>query len=206
MALKPVLLAFTKEFPKTSTPAKGDEVVVTANVVLFVEEKITAYFNIPEAALDTLPPISRAIIKEYTYKRFDGFSDTTGKDVAVTSYERGLAGGKKVIKKVVRLSHKTLKTSKDKPRTMSIRFPNFFNIPMIGQALGTMLNANQPDYWKLDGGGSYPFLAAKPGLGTNKSGAWIVAAPVTPTNAEDADVGDVTVVGGKRGKAGGTTS
>jgi hypothetical protein len=201
MALKPVLLAFTKDFPKTSTPTKGDEVTVTANVILFIDEAITGYFNIPEADVTTLPNATRAVIKEFTYKRYSDIADTTGTDITVSSFERGLGGGKKVIKKCVRLPHKTLKTGKGKPRTMSIRFPNFFNIPMISQALGTMLKTNEPSTWKIDRGGSYPFLVQAAGISTYQSGAWLVSTPVTPTNADDAGaVGGVTVVTGKTPK------
>lgn len=51
MAYKTCLLAFTKDFSKTSTPAKGDEVTVTANAVLYIPEPVVDYFNIPNVEL-----------------------------------------------------------------------------------------------------------------------------------------------------------
>jgi hypothetical protein len=199
MALKACLLAWTKDFTKDSTAAKGDEVKVTANAILLIPEGIVSHFNIP--TVNDVSAQTHQIVEQYTYKRFGEFGDTEGKDVTVPEHERGGGGGGNNATNVVRLPHATLKTSKGKPRTCSIRFPGFFNLIMIGQALGTMIKANPPNKWKLDRTGkSYPFVANStsglmPGY---QSGAWVTSVLVTAVGADQTDaVGDVSVVSGK---------
>jgi hypothetical protein len=209
MALKSCLLAYTKDFSKDSTTAKGDETKVTANAILLIPEDVTDHFNIP--TVENVSAQVQQVIKGYTYQRYGDFTDSTGIQVVVPDFERGGGGGTASAKNVVRLPHATLKTSKKKPRTCSIRFPRFFNLIMIGQALGTMLKAHAPDKWMLDRTGKkYPFLASTstglmPGY---QSGAWVVTTPVAATNDEDTSaVGPTTVVASRsRRKASATVS
>lgn len=208
MALKSCLLAYTKDFSKDSTVAKGDEAKVTANAILLIPEDVCDHYNIP--TVENVSAQVQQVIKGYTYQRFGDFTDSTGIQVVVPDFERGGGSGTGSAKNVVRLAHATLKTSKNKPRTCSIRFPRFFNLIMIGQALGTMLKANAPDRWMLDRTGKkYPFLAStSTGLRSGyQSGAWVVATPVTATNADDTDaVSPTTVVAGRsRRKASAST-
>ena len=199
MVLKSCLLAYKKDFPKTSTPARGDETSVTANAILLIPDEIVDHFNIP--TVDNISAQSRQIIEEFTYTRFAGFDDATGTPVTVPQHERGGGAAANSTHNVVRLPHGSLRTGRGRPRTCSIRFPSFFNLIMIGQALGTMLKANEPDSWKLDRSGrSYPFVASTatgliPGY---ESGAWVVSAPVTSVNTEETSVvKDTTVVKSK---------
>lgn len=199
MALKSCVLAYTKDFSKDSTLTKGDETKVTANAILLIPEDVTDHYNIP--TVENVSAQVQQVIKGYTYNRFGDFTDSTGAEVIVPDFERGGGGGTASARNVVRLPHATLKTTKGKPRTCSIRFPRFFNLIMIGQALGTMLKSHAPDKWKLDRTGkSYPFLASTSTgvMAGYQSGAWVVSAPVTATNAEDTEaVGPVTVVAGR---------
>lgn len=197
MALQACLLAFTKDFSKTSTATKGDETTVTANAILLIDEAVVDYFNIPVTT--TVSAQVRQTIKTFTYKRYKDFTDTTGVDVIVPAHERGGSASKSV-GNVVRLATE-LKTSRDRPRTCSIRFPSFFNLIMIGQALGTMIKAKTPNTWKLERSGrSYPLVpsTATGLLAGYESGAWVVTTPVTATNADDTSgVGETTVVSGR---------
>lgn len=198
MVLKACLLAYTKSFAKTSTPAPGDDVTVTANVTLLIPEVITDYFNIP--TVENAGGAAVQHIESFTYSRYDDFGDSTGVTTTVSAHDRTAPSGRKGAGKVIRLPHESLLTSKGRPRTCSIRFPSFFSILMLDQAIGSMLKLHQPLKWKLDNTGkSYPFVPnTSTGVLTGRtSGAWVVAAPVNPVNTADAAVGDVTVVASK---------
>ncbi len=60
-----------------------------------------------------------------------------------------------------------------------------------------MITNNQPKTWKLDGGGTYSFVATttKCVLPGCVSGAWVVSALVQPVNADEtSQVGETTTV------------
>lgn len=203
MANVPVIVAFSKKFDKSSLPATPGDIQVQGNAILYIEEAIVSLFNIPVPGADFVVSTSRTVAG-FSYNRFDTFADTTGKTIEVPSYEAA-AGGGRGVGKVIRLPHPDLKTKKGKPRTMSIRFPGFFTILMLRQAIGTMLVAKQPSSWKIEGGRSYPFAVAKPGVPTGSSyGAWVVTAPIAVVGADSSDKVSGTVI--KAGKAAGQSS
>lgn len=193
-----VLLVFTKPFAKTSTATKGDKTTVTANVILNIREDVQDHYNIPKAP-DGTGTGGRQLIKEYTWTKIKDFADATGKVITVPEYERS-ASAVRSAQNVVRLRHATLKTKVDgtKPRTASIRFPGFFNLIMISQALGSMIKTNNPGTFTMDRTGkSYPLvLNNSTGVFAGYfSGAWVATAPVTATNADESSaVGETTVV------------
>lgn len=206
MANSLVIVAFSKEFDKSGDISRPGNVQVTANAYLYIEDAIIAHYNIPKAT-QAAATIARKTVAGFTYKRFSGFDDTVGKDVVVPDYEATVGSGGNSFN-VVRLAHASAKTAKDKPRTCSIRFPDFFTIIMIGQALGTMILNNKPSTWKLDATGkSYPLVPATAGVPTGfKSGAWVVTAPVTPVGVEQTDkVAATNIEKGKNKKAAATT-
>ncbi len=198
--LTPVLLGYKKDFPKDSTETKGDEVSVTGNVILLIPDDVVGHFNIPEAPANVYGGVARQVIAQYTYKRYKDFTDSTGVDVIVPAHERGVSG-KESAENVVRLPHATLKTAAGRPRTCSIRFPRFFNLIMISQALGSMIKANEPASFKLDSTGkSHPFVqnTSTTVFTGYESGAWVATTLMTPVNTEETDVvADITIVKGR---------
>lgn len=203
MANVPVIVAFSKKFDKSSLPATPGDVQVQGNAILYIEEAIVSLFNIPVPAPDFVVSTSRTVAG-FEYSRFDNFADSTGKTIIVPSYEAA-AGGGKGVGKVIRIPHPDLKTKKGKARTMSIRFPGFFTILMLRQAIGTMLVAKQPSSWKVDGGRSYPFVKATAGIPAGSSyGAWVVTTPIAVVGADNTDKVSGTVI--TKGKVAGQSS
>ena len=195
---KTICIAYQKNMAKSSTPETGDDVIVRANAFLTVSDYIADLFNIPvltEASSGTIAAIK---VAGSTYDRKITEDGSKVKKVSVPDYERDAGGGSRHSFKVVRLSDltKPLNEAGTRFRTVSIRFPGFFSLLMLRQALGTMLKTKQPPTWKLDSTGkSYLWLPSEENLLPNrKSGAWVVTTPIATQNTEEANVGDNTVV------------
>ncbi len=199
---KTVIIAFEKQMAKSSTPATGDDVTVKSNVFLILPDRTVETFNIPIPS-ETFKADAYINVKGSKYSREyqkpDGTYDS--KEIVVPPYQRkagSISHGFRTIRFAD--SSRPMSAGSTKYRTASIRFPSWFTILMLSQALGTMLKAHEPKSWSIDGTGkSYPFVTSTEGLVTGRdSGAWVVTTPITSVNTEDAAVGDPTqVVSGK---------
>lgn len=197
-------IAYQKPMAKSSTPETGDDAVVRANAFLSISDYLADLFNIPVLTEGSSNSITAIQVKGSTYDRKVTEDGSKTKKVTVPDYERDAGGGTEHAFKVVRLADlsKPLNEASTKFRSVSIRFPAFFSLLMIRQALGTMLKTKQPQKWKLDSTGkSYLWLPAEPEVSAGrKSGAWVVTTPIQPSNTDVTNVGDATVVSLPKGK------
>ena len=208
-----VLIRFTKDFPKDTTETKGDEVAVTSTVIMSIPDAVIGYFNIPVPAdteLEEAQAAKATTITGFTYTRYNGLDDATGKEVTVPDFERTSTGtGKGTIKNVVIVPTKK-ETSKStatnrRYRTTSFKFPSFFSVIMIDQAIGSMLKTNQPATYTLRGKSRIfvPNASTAPLAGLT-SGAWVIGTFEPAVNAEETkSVGEATVT--KSGRQSATT-
>lgn len=181
-----IIIAYKTKLPDDSTTTKGDEATVTGNLVMTVSDATIEYFNIPVPADPTeLVAAKSVIVKSFTYTRYTGIDDTTGTSVTVPDYEKGLSGGRKGGGRHVAIVPTELKSAKDNFRTVSFRFPSFFNIVMIDQCIGSMIKAHQPTAYKLHGlTRAFIANASTDVVAPATTGAWVATALITPVNVD----------------------
>lgn len=194
-----IIIAFQKDFDRSSKPdGPSGNVQVKANAILLINEKIVDRFNIPKPTA-AIGGGGVTEIAPFSYTRFSDLDDTTGQLISVPGYEKSAPVSKGGI--TVRFGTGLFATATRRERTCSIKFPGFFTIPMISQALGSMLKTREPNSWSLDRTGkSYPFVpnASTDVFAGRKNGAWCVTAPIAAVNADDSDkVGSETTVKSK---------
>lgn len=205
-----ILFRFTKEFAKDSTPeTKGDDVIVTSTLLMDVSDDIISYFNIPvpvAAELEEAAGARAVDVPEFTYTRYASSGEATGVATTVSAYSRtSSGGGRGTIKNVARvpMMSRIAETSK-KPRTTSFKFPSFFTVYMIDQAIGSMIKANEPPNYELRGKRRLfiPNASTGPFAGV-RGGAWITGTFEPAVNAGDTDtVAEVTTTtSGRRATA-----
>ena len=194
-----ILIRFTKDFAKDDTPTKGDEVSVTSTLVMSVADAVISYFNIPVPSPEELQEALGAratTVAGFTYTRYSGLDDATGKEVTVPEFERTSGGGGRgTIKNVAQVPLITKKTAKENYRMTSFKFPSYFSIIMIDQAIGSMIKANEPPSYKLRGKTRIfvPNASTAPFTGLS-SGAWVTGTFDPAVNAESSQaVGEATV-------------
>lgn len=182
-----IIIAYKTKLPDDSTVAKGDEVSITGNLIMTIPNATIDYFKIPKPADEaTLLAAKSVIVKGFTYKRYKGIDDVTGTEVTVPDYEKGLSGGKKRGGgKNIAVVPTELKSSNDNFRKVSFRFPSFFNIVMIDQAIGSMIKAHQPTRYTLHGlTRAFIANASTDVAAPATTGAWVATALITPVGVD----------------------
>lgn len=172
---------------------------VTGDSLLYYTEALLDWFEIP-AFTGAMPEAKnkRIIVSAHTRTIFKGIDDTTGTPIQVPEFEQARGqgtGGRKNRNARVNLGENRI-TNKGNPRTVIFGFPPFFTIPMIAQAIGSMIrttnDGRKPSIFQMvDSGASYkiPYNTAAAPLDGWDSGAWIGTA-FLPEDSDQAQGGD----------------
>lgn len=200
-----ILFRFVKPFANDATATKGDTTPVTATLAMNVNDAVIDYFNIPtpvEAELTEALAARSTTIPTFTYTRYKDAGEATGELTTVTEHSRTSGGGGRgTIKNVARVPMETKLAAKSgKPRTTSFKFPSFFTVYMIDQAIGSAIKNNQPRNYELRGKKRLFIPNASTAVLSGLSGgAWVVTTYEAAVNEENTDaVGAATMTSSGR--------
>lgn len=137
----PVLLSYTKNVLNRSTHSKYE---VKGNVILMIDEETVKQFKIRYSKTSAL--LIEKTVKSYSYTRVDG------KVIRVSQRQRKSATIQSSYN-VARIYERSPIDYK-RPRSHGIRFPYYFNSPMIKAALSSMVGTKKfPIYCRIDNRG-----------------------------------------------------
>lgn len=217
-----VLLGYQVQRQKYERNTSGEIVksggtqAVRGNVILLIPKVVCDRFNIPEYSppADAAPILAVVERKAHTRRIYSGIDDATGREINIDK-TFALAGSRKdrIYGNSVGIPY-GVKTQKGTERRVRIAFPNFFNLIMISQALGTMIKstdttgANQRPTVFYSRAGARNFIqygsSTAPltiGANTLNCGAWLLSSPQAEQNT--ADPGDGIGSGTGEGVSGG---
>lgn len=151
MEIKYVKLQWQKSFAVTSTPATGDEKNAKGIAIIQVPSTVASHFNIPvvDSIGDSIP-----LTKVKTHEKTKvGIYLDTGDGTSTISVENfyRIANTGSGFKAARIKTDVPIETEGSKKRTTSIRFPRFFDLIMISQALGQMIKNNKPTTFSVVG-------------------------------------------------------
>lgn len=192
MEIKYVKLQWQKSFAVTSTPATGDEKNAKGIAIIQVPSTIASHFNIPvvDSIGDSIP---LAKVKTHEKSKVGLYLDTgDGKSkISVEEFYR-LANTGSGFKAARLKTDIPIGTEGSKKRTTSIRFPRFFDLIMISQALGQMIKNNKPTTFSVvgtRGGTPIYYNDLQSPFSHNGSqidkGAWIITGEGVTVNTQD---------------------
>jgi hypothetical protein len=196
---KLVLLNYEREWLKyikngTKWQPNGSH-TVKGNVLLRLSENLIDHFKIPvySGALPGPSTPKLTDVKQTSVTRhltIDGSKKLVVNRRAHQRLSARRKGRKKT--KPIRVPLGDKKTATGNQRFVTIPFPVWFNIPMIMQALGTMLAAaaadRKPESFISEGGSSYriPYNVTPGAAPTGwKDGAWLASTLVAGVNIDD---------------------
>ena len=184
---------------RTST---GNDIIITGTTKLYYPQKLVAWFNIPTYTPPTTggggndKDLKVVKVKAHTRSFYSSIDDTTATPISIPTFYRIIGGGGGVKNRgksvLVNLGEGKL-TARNTPRTISLKFPKFFNNIMIAQALGQMLfNASatkKPAFFTTRNGTTYmiPYNSSKTPLNSTGVGAWLVTVESPGTNQDNPD-------------------
>lgn len=187
---------YTKD-PTTKKLTKGTSKLVTGNFLAFVPESFQSYFDIPKftGTLDSIMPKAELIeIPEVSYEMKLDATGTKKVTVVRKKHQRVKNSiTKQRRSKPVLLPLPDQVTSKGNPRMAQFGFPQFFTVPMIMQAVATMLESAKADrkplFFKMaDSGSTYTIPY---GIGLAVPAGWEQGAWHATTWGPESNIGNL---------------
>lgn len=210
------LIQWYKRAANKSTPQQGDTKGAAGIYLMKIPDKIVAEFNIPTVTSVSKLPITE-VAGYKAAKTADYLEPNTDAEATPIDVEKFFKLQAAILKRFktarVRTSityDRYVKGQKSGTgfRTAGLKFPKFFDLLMIAQALGTLIKAKNPGEFGIDGGrNGYPlltmpsqFLTDVNGNVINK-GAWVITSEsqAVATNNDETGLPEVTTNDAPRG-------